>query len=101
LLVDVVLMATANILIFSLWYWIVDSPGMKEIPRVDEPWEFLFPSAQAPFRTMNPGFRVTAIRRSVGEPGEGRTTRKGQIQQRGRELPLLKAAQLRSTRRAM
>ena len=69
LLVDVVLMATANILIFSVWYWIVDSPGVKEIPRVDEPWEFLFPSAQAPFRTMNPGFRVTAIRRSVGEAG--------------------------------
>jgi hypothetical protein len=43
LLVDVVLMATANILIFSVWYWIVDPPGVKEIPRVDEPWEFLFP----------------------------------------------------------
>ena len=43
LLVDVVLMATANILIFSVWYWIIDPPGVKEIPRVDEPWEFLFP----------------------------------------------------------
>jgi hypothetical protein len=43
LLVDVVLMATANILIFLVWYWIVDPPGVKEIPRVDEPWEFLFP----------------------------------------------------------
>ena len=74
LLVDVVLMATANILIFSVWYWIVDSPGMKEIPRVDEPWEFLFPSAQAPFRTMNPGFRVTAIRR-VCRGGRGKVER--------------------------
>jgi hypothetical protein len=72
LLVDVVLMATANILIFSVWYWIVDSPGVKEIPRVDEPWEFLFPSAQAPFRTMNPRFRVTAIRR-VCRGGRGRS----------------------------
>jgi hypothetical protein len=43
LLVDVVLMAPANILTFSVWCWIVDPPGVKEIPRVDEPWEFLFP----------------------------------------------------------
>jgi hypothetical protein len=43
LLVDVVLMATANILIFSVWYWIIDPPGVKDIPRADEPWEFLFP----------------------------------------------------------
>ena len=33
LLVDVVLMATANILIFSVWCWIVDPPGVKEIPH--------------------------------------------------------------------
>lgn len=43
LLVDVVLMATSNILIFSVWYWIIDPPGVGNVPRVDEPWEFLFP----------------------------------------------------------
>jgi uncharacterized membrane protein len=43
LLVDVVLMAASNILIFSVWYWIVDPPGVGEVPRTDEPWEFLFP----------------------------------------------------------
>src|SRR5271169_6810536 len=43
LLVDVVLMAASNILIFSVWYWIIDPPGVGEVPRSDEPWEFLFP----------------------------------------------------------
>jgi hypothetical protein len=43
LLIDVLLMASSNILIFSVWYWIIDPPGVKEIPRVDEPWDFLFP----------------------------------------------------------
>jgi len=43
LLVDVVLMATSNILIFSVWYWIIDPPGVGEVPRSDEPWDFLFP----------------------------------------------------------
>ena len=43
LLVDGVLMATANILIFSVRYWIIDPPGIGEVPRADEPWEFLFP----------------------------------------------------------
>ena len=43
LLLDVVLMATSNILIFSVWYWIVDPPGVGEVPRADEAWDFLFP----------------------------------------------------------
>lgn len=43
LLVDVVLMAGANILIFSIWYWIIDPPGVNETRRDDEPWDFLFP----------------------------------------------------------
>jgi hypothetical protein len=43
LLVDVVLMASSNILIFSVWYWIIDPPGVGDVPRADEPWEFLFP----------------------------------------------------------
>jgi len=43
LIVDVVLMAGANILIFSIWYWIIDPPGVNENARDDEPWDFLFP----------------------------------------------------------
>lgn len=43
LLSDVALMAVSNILIFSIWYWIIDPPGVEEIARADEPWDFLFP----------------------------------------------------------
>ena len=43
LILDVVLMAVANILLFSIWYWIIDPPGVEEIPHADEPWNFLFP----------------------------------------------------------
>ena len=47
LLVDVVLMAVTNILIFSIWYWIIDPPGVEETQRLDEPWDFLFPQRGA------------------------------------------------------
>jgi hypothetical protein len=43
LIVDVTLMSVSNILIFSVWYWIIDPPGVEEISRADEPWDFLFP----------------------------------------------------------
>lgn len=43
LMLDVTLMSAANILIFSVWYWVIDPPGVAEIPRVDERWDFLFP----------------------------------------------------------
>jgi hypothetical protein len=43
LLAEVVFMAITNILIFSIWYWIIDPPGVEEEQRVDEPWDFLFP----------------------------------------------------------
>lgn len=43
LLVDVLLLAVSNILIFSIWYWIIDPPGVEEIPRHEDPWDFLFP----------------------------------------------------------
>ena len=43
LLVDVFFMAMTNILIFSIWYWIIDPPGSKRIQRGDKPWDFLFP----------------------------------------------------------
>jgi hypothetical protein len=47
LVVDVFLMAVTNILIFSIWYWIIDPPGIDETQRVDEPWDFLFPQRGA------------------------------------------------------
>jgi hypothetical protein len=43
LVVDVVLMAITKILIFSIWYWLIDPPGIDETQCADEPWEFLFP----------------------------------------------------------
>jgi uncharacterized membrane protein len=46
LLVDVFFMAMTNILIFSIWYWIIDPPGVEEEQRVDEPWDFLFPQRE-------------------------------------------------------
>jgi hypothetical protein len=48
LLSDVVLLAVANILIFSIWYWIVDPPGVDGSVRDDEPWDFLFPQRAQP-----------------------------------------------------
>jgi hypothetical protein len=47
LLLDVGLMAVSNILIFSIWYWIIDPPGVEEITRVDRPWDFLFPQRES------------------------------------------------------
>jgi phosphoglycerol transferase MdoB-like AlkP superfamily enzyme len=43
LLSDVLLMAASNVLVFSIWYWIIDPPGIDEsVPSV-APWDFLFP----------------------------------------------------------
>ena len=42
-LIDAVLMAITNILIFSIWYWIIDPPGVDEARWDDAPWDFLFP----------------------------------------------------------
>lgn len=51
LLVEVFFMAVTNILIFSIWYWIIDPPGVEEEQRIEEPWDFLFPqrSEDLPF----------------------------------------------------
>lgn len=43
LLADVALIAVSNILIFSIWYWIIDPPGVIEGEDADQPWAFLFP----------------------------------------------------------
>jgi len=47
LLGDVCLMVVTNILIFSIWYWIIDPPGINETQRDDAPWDFLFPQRVA------------------------------------------------------
>ncbi len=44
LIKDTMLVMLINVLIFSLWYWIIDSPRLRQgTPRESEPWDFLFP----------------------------------------------------------
>ena len=43
LLVNVVLMLVSNILVFSIWYWVIDPPGVENISYADRRWDFLFP----------------------------------------------------------
>jgi hypothetical protein len=43
ILADVVLMGVSNILIFSIWYWIIDPPGIEGDYPPGQPWAFLFP----------------------------------------------------------
>jgi hypothetical protein len=43
LLIDSALMSISNVFIFSIWYWIVDPPGVADDPKENEPWAFLFP----------------------------------------------------------
>jgi len=47
LLVDVVLMAVSNVLIFSIWYWVVDPPGIEHEQHATEQCAFLFPQRAA------------------------------------------------------
>jgi hypothetical protein len=44
---DVFLMMVTNILIFSIWYWIIDPPGIDETRRDEAAWDFLFPQRGA------------------------------------------------------
>lgn len=57
---DTVLVMIINILIFSLWYWIVDSPILKKgTSRESEPCDFLFPQRGTTiqgYADWNPGF---------------------------------------------
>ncbi len=48
LLVGIVFMLITNILVFSIWYWIIDPPGVEESPRDDQPWDFLFAQRAGP-----------------------------------------------------
>ena len=49
LLADVALIAASNILIFSIWYWIIDPPGVIEGKDAHESWAFLFPQRGSTF----------------------------------------------------
>ncbi len=59
LLIDVVDMAASNILIFSIWYWIIDPPGVEATAGTDKAWEFLFPQRASPlpsYEAWTPGY---------------------------------------------
>ena len=43
LLIDAALMSVSNMLIFSIWYWIIDPPGIEDEPQKEAAWAFLFP----------------------------------------------------------
>ncbi len=43
LITDVALIAVSNVLIFSIWYWIIDPPGIVEGEDEGRQWAFLFP----------------------------------------------------------
>ena len=59
LLIDAALMSASNIFIFSVWYWIIDSPGFEDEPREKTPWAFLFPqrdSSLPQYTSWSPGY---------------------------------------------
>jgi hypothetical protein len=43
LLIDAALMSFSNMLVFSVWYWIIDPPGVEDEPHEQAAWAFLFP----------------------------------------------------------
>jgi hypothetical protein len=47
LLIDAALMSFSNMLVFSIWYWIIDPPGVEDEPHDEVPWAFLFPQRGA------------------------------------------------------
>lgn len=58
MLADVVLMAVSNMLIFSVWYWVIDPPGVEGGMREEKRWAFLFPQRAGPL----PNFEYWAPR---------------------------------------
>jgi hypothetical protein len=59
LLANVVLIAVSNILIFSIWYWIIDPPGVIEPKNTSQLWAFLFPqrgSGLPNWESWTPGY---------------------------------------------
>jgi hypothetical protein len=51
-MLDVVLMATSNILIFSVWYWFIDPPGIEDDSRAASAVGFPLPPAKRPSATL-------------------------------------------------
>lgn len=50
LILDAVIIFITNILIFSLWYWFIDSANTRFFkPQAKEQWDFLFPQRQAEY----------------------------------------------------
>jgi hypothetical protein len=43
MLIDAAWMSVSNVLIFSIWYWIIDPPGVDNVRHDEVPWAFLFP----------------------------------------------------------
>jgi uncharacterized membrane protein len=59
LMIDVVLMASTNILIFSIWYWVIDPPGFEDVAHADAAWDFLFPQRAGSiphYESWEPGY---------------------------------------------
>ncbi len=59
LLIDVFDMAASNILIFSVWYWIIDQPEIDATASTVKAWEFLFPqraSSLPGYEAWAPGY---------------------------------------------
>ena len=59
LLTDAALMSLSNMFIFSIWYWIIDPPGIEDEPHEETPWAFLFPQrgSQLPhYGSWSPGY---------------------------------------------
>jgi hypothetical protein len=95
LIVDTLLVMVINILIFSLWYWIIDSPVLRQgTMRESEPWDFLFPqraSKIAGYADWSPNFPdyiflAFATTFTIG------TTDTMPLSQRAKALMLLQAA---------
>ena len=50
LLVDGLVIFVTNILVFSLWYWYIDSARTRFLEKtIDQRWDFLFPQRQASY----------------------------------------------------
>jgi hypothetical protein len=56
---DVLALMVTNVLIFSIWYWIIDPPGITEKKGEKESYDFLFPqraSDSPQFASWNPKY---------------------------------------------
>jgi len=56
---DTIMVALINILVFSLWYWIIDGYPLQPQPPAHEPNDFLFPQYGNPapkFATWSPSY---------------------------------------------